>query len=121
MTVFEIDDLLASMANSEIRNFTPQYICDKLRSSDLSFVADYLLTLVPTKLTSYFDIICPHGDIDFFVHDLSELPSESIQCSHCNTEYDPQESPAILYFCFSTEYTEHIKKNFSVSNASVEL
>lgn len=112
MDLFIIDDLLERMAAEGRNHFAPHYICQRLNMPDteVSDIADYLLSLSGKKVIPLFQVECPEGDSDFVIENPLLLDESPRICRFCGIEYIPDPGRIWLRFNFTPEFINHVKK-----------
>lgn len=112
MKTFEVDDLLEKMVLEDRSHFAPHYICKRLgyEPKEIDEVLRYLISLVPSKLSIIYEIMCPVGHSDYKVRSLEEINFDERECGYCGVEYVPDLNSIWIAFNFNSEYANFIKK-----------
>jgi hypothetical protein len=103
-----IDEELAKMAIEGHQHFAPHYVCQRIgiKDKDAPRVMEYLLSLVGSKLISYFEAECPYGHSNSI-----KSPSDELQeCRVCGREYELDHESIWLAFDFMPQYLEKVEK-----------
>lgn len=123
--LFIIDEILENMVREDKRYFSPHYIISAAATQgvDLSLkqVTEYLLSLVPTKIKVHYDVECPNGDSDFAIDSPHQIKDEFRTCHICHTEYIPSLDRVWVYFDFTPEYRDYIKKKRVIPKVKRDL
>jgi len=101
-----IDEELAKMAIEGCKHFAPYYVCQRIGIKDAPKVTEYFLSLVGSKLISYFEAECPYGHSNSI-----KSPNDELQeCGVCGREYELDPENIWLSFDFMPQYLEKVKK-----------
>lgn len=112
MRTFEVDALLETMVLEGKSHFAPHYICKRLgyEPKEIDEVLRYLISLVPSKLSIIYEVMCPFGHSDYQVKSLEEINFDEQECGYCGVEYVPDLNNIWIAFNFNSEYADFIKK-----------
>ncbi|KAA8673374.1 hypothetical protein [Clostridium sp. HV4-5-A1G] len=113
MKTYEIYGLLENMAIENRRNFSPLYVCKRLKTRDIKEVTYSLINDFKDILKINYEVECPNGDSDFIVDDISQIKDEMRICHHCGEKYIPDPKNIWLTFNFKDDFKDYVKKKKS--------
>ncbi|MEY2239357.1 hypothetical protein [Bacillus altitudinis] len=123
--IFIIDGILENMALEGKRYFSPHYIISAAETQgvelSLKEVTEYLLSLVPNKIKVHYEMECPNGDSDFEIVSPHDFIEETKICHICSVEYITNLNRIWVYFDFTPEYIDFLKKKRITPNSRRDL